>query len=165
MNTDALAVKERATELFTYDASTGELRWRVKRWGHLPGALAGTTMRSGHRRVMVNGCGNFLVHRVVWLMVHGNWPIVDIDHINGDPGDNRLCNLRDVSRSVNIQNLKRAMRTNKSGLLGVTKVCQKWKAGINLFGEKVHLGTFDTPELAQEAYLKVKRHFHEGCTI
>ena len=58
-------------------------------------------------------------HRLAWLMAYGVWPSGDIDHINGDRQDNRLCNLRDVSHSRNLFNRQAPSVGNKARLLGV----------------------------------------------
>ena len=105
-------------------------------------------------------------HRLAWLLTHGAWPAGDIDHINGIRTDNRIANLRDVSRSVNQQNLKTARRDNQTGLLGVKKTrCGTFEARINLNGRYVHLGTFPAAAEAHQAYITAKRKHHEGCTI
>ena len=93
-----------------------------------------------------------------------------VDHINGNRGDNRLCNLRDVSRKINTQNRKSASINNSCGLLGVSEhkgvgKSGRFVAGIYIEGKRKHLGVFDTAQQAHEAYLTAKRKYHEGCTI
>lgn len=56
-------------------------------------------------------CGGILgkkyrAHRIIWLLHYRKWPSAVIDHINGDPSDNRICNLRDVTQAENIRNTK-----------------------------------------------------------
>ena len=109
----------------------------------------------------------YLGYRLAWLYVHGKLPDGDIDHINGKPSDDRIKNLRDVSRSVNLQNQRAARSNNSSGLLGVffQKTMNKWTSKIQLDWKTKSLGYFDTAEEAHAAYLKAKRELHEGCTI
>src|SRR6185369_5842834 len=101
--------------------------------------------------------------------VHGEWPKHDIDHINGDIIDNRIANLRDVPRLLNMQNQRRAQAKNATGFLGVTQDKKRgtYHPKIRIPGEKNprHLGTFRTAEAAHEAYLEAKRKLHAGCTI
>ncbi len=102
-------------------------------------------------------------HRVIWALVHGAWPEADIDHINGDRSDNRLCNLRVVTRAENNRNAKRPT-DNTSGIPGVysTRAPGKWFAKIGAGGKRIYLGTYDTFDLAvqaREAALK-KHGFH-----
>lgn len=104
-------------------------------------------------------------HRLAWLYVYGQWPNGSIDHINGVRTDNRIQNLRDVSHKTNMQNIRAANRRNASGFLGVMPSLSKWQAQINIDGKQTYLGSFDTPELAHEAYVSAKRKHHAGCTI
>ena len=104
--------------------------------------------------------------RLAWLYVHGEWPKGDIDHINGDKLDNRICNLRDVPRHVNSQNQRKPMSTNKTGFLGVYPHKNQFAARIRLPDKsRLFLGLHNTPEEAHAAYLEAKRKYHEGCTI
>jgi hypothetical protein len=123
--------------------------------------------QDGRARIKVGG-RVYSVHRLAWRLAHGKWPDGEIDHINGDKGDNRLCNLRDVDRSTNQQNAKRAQANNKSsGLLGVSfhGSRNKFRAQITYENRRHHIGYFSTAELAHAAYLKEKRRHHAGCTI
>ena len=117
-----------------------------------------------YARVRV-GRGVYAVHRVMWLHVTGDWPAEVIDHINGDPTDNRFCNLRAVSHAVNMQNQRRASSASSTGLLGAIRWKHRFVAQITVGGRARHLGLFDTPEEAHAAYLRAKRVLHEGCTI
>lgn len=85
----------------------------------------------------------YFAHRVIWLLAHGEWPSADVDHINGDRSDNRLVNLRSVSRAENGKN-QGIPRNNKSGILGVcwSKNAAKWQAHIRVGGAQKHLGFF-----------------------
>lgn len=101
-------------------------------------------------------------HRVIWLMHYGSFPTMELDHINGVRDDNRLENLRQVTRSQNIQNLKRARSDNSNGLLGVSykKPNKKWAAAIQKDGKKIHIGLYATAQEAHEAYMQVKDSIH-----
>lgn len=106
-------------------------------------------------------------HRLAWLYVHGEWPVGEVDHINGVKTDNRIDNLRDVPRSINSQNQNRAHCRSGTGLLGVAvdKARGKWVASIFHSGRKWSLGRFDSPEAAHQRYVQEKRLVHPGCTI
>lgn len=165
---------ERLRDLLDYDPNTGIFTWRhdrkvgrnkaflVRRAGDVAGgknAIGYIAIGIDHRRL--------LAHRLAWLHVHGVWPTACIDHINGNRSDNRICNLRDIPHRSNIENQIRPAKNNKSGHLGVRqyKGKQKWSAQIGHHGKYVHLGYFDSPEQASDAYLAAKRRLHEGCTI
>lgn len=94
----------------------------------------------------------YKAHRVLWLMATGQWPINQIDHINGDRADNRLANLRAVSNTDNARNKCRPA-TNTSGVVGVfwNKKCSKWRALIQANGQLKHLGLFDNFDDAVDA--------------
>ena len=105
-----LPSREEVASLLTYDAATGEFFWKRYRNGFvLAGARAGQVLRSGYRSITINrrGC---LEHRLAWLLTHGCVPDadMDIDHINRDRTDNRIENLRVVSRSQNMHNTRRS---------------------------------------------------------
>ena len=105
----------------------------------------------------------FLSHRLAWFLYHKKWPEHDIDHINHDGCDNRIVNLRDVSRLENLRNSRRSKR-NKSGVTGVCfhKVAKKWCAQIAVNGVVIYLGLYDKIEDAAAARLQAeKKHgFH-----
>lgn len=154
---------ERLRELLIYDAQTGLFTRRItnRRW--LAGQVAGSIDVNGHILINVDRV-QYRAHRLAWLYTHGRWPANDIDHMNGVRTDNRLENLRDVTRQVNLQN--RRTSTAKSKLLGAHQhVDGRWKSAIRHNGRQVHLGYFDTPEEAHLAYIHAKRRLHEGCTI
>lgn len=94
-------------------------------------------------------------------------PTKDIDHINGDKADNRICNLREASYSVNSQNRQKANANSKSGLLGAywQPAYGCWVAMLGISGKRKTLGRYPTAEQAHEAYLTAKRQHHAGCTI
>lgn len=98
-------------------------------------------------------------------MAAGRWPNHEIDHRNGIKNDDRWNNLRDATHAVNMQNIRRALKSNGHGHLGATRNGSGYLAQIVVKGKYLYLGTFRTPELANGAYLKAKRELHEGCTI
>ena len=154
-----------ARRLFAYDPATGILTRRVSAPKCRAGARAGCSTGVGHYR-RVRFAGRMpQEHRVAWLMVTGWWPTGELDHINGRRDDNRFANLRDVSRSVNGQNQRRAPAGSSTGVLGVSPSRGRFKAQITVAGQQHFLGRFDCKHEAHEAYLKAKRELHKGCTI
>lgn len=96
----------RLLELLHYDPDFGEFRNRVRR-GQI--GLAGFRTASehgrGYRTLKVDG-RKYLAHRLAWFYVHGEWPPrgLEIDHVNRVRDDNRISNLRVVTRSENNRN-------------------------------------------------------------
>lgn len=136
-----------------YCAETGIFRWRLSNGRtRRCGAVAGRKLPIGYLVVKLNNMTVYL-HRAAWQIVHGSPPDQYIDHINGDPSDNRIINLRDVSQTVNLQNTRKARGT----LLGVARCRKKFKAEIRVAGRKKHLGVFATAEEAHAAFMSARR--------
>ena len=96
-------------ELFDYDPLTGGLYKK----GAEPCEenCCGAWARSGHKKLYVAGHGLFLLHRIAYYMYHRRDPgQMFIDHINGDPADNRIKNLRRCRPTTNARNLNKRGR-------------------------------------------------------
>ena len=145
----------------SYNPKTGEFVWQQSPARAVKaGSVAGFTHPSGHRYISI--CGrSYSAHRVAWLYVYGAWPHLQIDHIDGNPANNSISNLREVTRTQNLQYARKARRDNRSGLLGVSyrNDNKKWQARIQRNGVSVSLGVFDTPEEAHLVYLMYKIYF------
>ena len=162
MNKQPLSA-ERARALFSYDPETGQLRRKnpgnIQRFGELVGKP-----KKYHRVDL--GDKRYSIHRLIWLMQTGSFPAGLVDHINGDRGDNRWCNLRECDPQTNTQNQRRAHKDSITGLLGTFPFRGGFRAAIAMpSGKKKLIGTFNTSEEAHQAYLVVKRQLHLGCTI
>lgn len=151
-------------DLLDYDQRTGRFIWRERRvrpglersdkgWNtRLAGKEpAWRVHRHGHHYIGIE-YKSYAAHRLAWLYVYGEWPVSDIDHINGRPADNRIVNLRLATDSENIRNQRRRI-DNTSGHKGVSwskKSC-KWYAYINVGGKMIALGLFPRKEDAISA--------------
>lgn len=155
MSVQDLTDYEYAHKRFSYDPNTGVLVWKESGPeffesmascrafnSRFSGKESGTNSTSGHRNVLFRGKKR-KVHRVAWLMTYGYWPKF-IDHINGNPSDNRIENLRDVERSENHRNFPKR-KDNRSGCPGVSwyKNRSAWLVRINHEGKEVNLGYYD----------------------
>jgi len=128
---------------FVYDSIVGDLRWRCGvRINHIAGSLD----KKGYRQIKIDGF-NFKAHRLVFCYHYGFMPENMIDHIDRDPGNNHIENLREVSRSCNMFNTK-DFCNNRSGVRGVFwKVRDnRWIAVIGNNGKRLHLGSFSNFE-------------------
>jgi hypothetical protein len=104
----------------------------------------------------------YKAHRLAWLYVYGYMPLKTIDHINGNPYDNRLLNLRLCTLSENQQNSKiRVDNTTGYKGVGFSKSLNKYTVRCRANGKRHNLGYFDTAEKASEAY-KEFAIFHHG---
>lgn len=101
------------------------------------------------------------VHRLVLGLEFGDGK--EVDHINGNKLDNRLSNLRIVTRSINQLNKTKAFSSNSIGLLGVThdprRISKPFRASMMVDQKHIHIGTFATAEEAHSAYMRAKGPF------
>lgn len=156
----------RLKALVRYEPETGVFTWISARGRGKSGEVAGTLLADGYTRIQLDR-RQYLAHRLAVLYTTGELPPddMDVDHINGNRGDNRFSNLRIVLPAVNRQNMRKAKANNKTGLLGVSQDGKRFRAHIWVDGANRHLGTFSTAEEAHAAYLIAKRQLHAGCTI
>lgn len=133
-------------DMFVYERETGLLRWKraVGYGGRVPaGSIAGNVHRGSNGYVQLRFGGRlYYAHRIAWALVNGEWPPLEIDHINGCPSDNRLVNLRLASREQNLHNTRKP--GGVAGVKGVSwsKHKQAWHARIRSGGRQYHLGYF-----------------------
>lgn len=152
-------------EIFIYE--NGKLLWRASLSGksRVAGEIAGYMNDDGYIVVEVGGraVGG---HRIVWLMHKGKWPRGEIDHRNGVRHDNRIENLREVTRITNSENRRNAPITSRSGLLGAESLPSgRFRSRIRSKGLLYELGIFDTAKEAHAAYVSAKRAIHAGNTL
>ena len=152
---------ERLNSLLHYNASTGEFRWKRRddrdaAWNaKMAGRIAGTNSR-GYIGIRIDS-RRYLAHRLAWVMIRGTIPPgMQIDHIDMNPTNNRIDNLRLATQSQNNAN---SIHKSASGIKGVTwrEDRGRWIARITINKRPVRIGCFDTAEEAHLAYLKRAR--------
>ena len=157
---EKLLTSEDVKELFNYNPSTGIFtRCRATCNAVTAGEVVGSKMSNGYLTASRFG-KMYRLHRLAWIHYYGEWPDGDVDHINGIRSDNRLDNLRVLSRSYNNLNKSKANSQNKLGVLGVS-VCKKSKryvAEFKIDGKRYHK-RFDLLEEAEEQYLEWKSKY------
>lgn len=137
-------------ELYDYDPATGRFTHKATN------KLAGNPNKPrGYVSLTINK-KRYYAHRLAWLFAYGEWPAKSIDHINRDPADNRLQNLRVASQSENNQNRKTRGVSYIKGRQGG----KKYTAQICHEGRKYQLGYYETEAEAHAAYLGAKRVLH-----
>jgi hypothetical protein len=139
---EEILAQARLKELFSYDEETGIFRRKTTITHNAKkGSIAGTLNKKlGYVIISVDN-NQYYLHRLVWLYVNGSFPSKQIDHINRDRSDNRICNLREVTSGQNKQNTNLRI-DNKSGAKGVFwyEPRKKWIAYIRLNGKRHSLG-------------------------
>ena len=149
---------QRVRHLFDY--VNGQLVRKI----YKKGSVFGYRSSGGYLRGMIDGqC--YMVHRIIWLWHNGYHPETEIDHINRNPSDNKIENLRVVSRQCNKRNAG-IRKDNKTGVKGVsfTEKRKVWRAKIRLNGKSAFLGDFkDFTEAVYHRYAAEQCLGWHGC--
>jgi hypothetical protein len=152
-----MLTQEELKLLVNYDQETGLFTWKVKRQGKIKSNLGWITDK-GYVEICIAG-KRLKAHRWAWFYVYGELP-KQIDHINCNKTDNRLCNLRIVTNKQNHEN-RGAQKNNTSGFKGVTHFENKWRSQIMHNRKNYYIGLFDT---AKEAHIAYKKKANELFT-
>lgn len=149
---------------FYFDADLGRLRWKKSTSIRMRvGDIAGHRRTNGYRAICILG-RLYTEHRVVWLINYGDWPSLELDHINGIRDDNRLSNLRLATRFQNMQN-QPAHRGGRALHVGVKHNRGRYIVTIQKDNKRHYLGCYATPDEAAQAYIAAKLKFHEFCPV
>lgn len=182
MATKPLPSPEVLRQLLSYDPETGKLFWKewpqhtflsgpdqdryCRRWNTIySGKQAMQTIESkGYCVGRVQGATQ-KAHRVAWAIHFGEWPVGQIDHINGIKTDNRIANLREVTPAGNSQNRPKRC-DNSTGITGVFRRKAGWSALIVVNQKHIWLGAFPSKAEAasarKEAEMKYGFHPNHG---
>jgi hypothetical protein len=157
-------------ECFLYDAESGFLQWRIRPREHFrnntgwhnfnhqfAGCLAGWVKANGRREIKLDGRA-YKAARIIWALHVGHGNFGQIDHIDGNPANNKLSNLRDVTARQNAQN-RNVNVPNSSGIRNVTwhKQAKKWWVRITVEGVTRSFGLFDDLDEAVSAAEQKRR--------
>jgi len=142
----------------------GTLYWNC---GRKFGKQAGYMNKDGYIEINVNfGYKNnkkFLAHRVIFA-IHFNYFPDLIDHIDRNPKNNLIENLRDANKTINAINTD-VCKKNTSGIKGVryNKNTDSYEVYINIkidgSKKKLHLGLFKDIEEAKNIRLKAEKTY------
>lgn len=150
---EAAITQEMLTKLFSYDPLTGDV---TKLIGPGRGTILRSKGRHGYAHTKI-GKRKFQLHRVIWMLVHGEWPPSLVDHKDGNTANNSIENLRLATPGQNVANM-RLCRRNSTGIKGVVATPGgKFKAFLHHNRKQKYLGTFDTKELAATAYAEAAK--------
>ncbi len=137
------------TEKLIYNPETGIFNW--KRTGRKAGGLC----KFGYRRINIFG-KKYYAHLLAWFFTYGEFPKLEVDHINNDKDDNRISNLRLATRNQNCLNTTLS-KASTSGYKGVYwhKHSKKWNLQYTFNGKVKSGGYFNSKEEAYQKYNKI----------
>lgn len=172
--TDVTELRNWLIDNVSYNEETGICYWLTSKWnasrtqGHYVGDVVGRIDNNGYCVITFNLTGKpkkYLVHRLIWLIQTGDWPIECIDHINNIRTDNRWCNLREASKGENCRN-RSHMTNNTTGHIGIcihytTKKGHYYRAEIATNGVLEHIYSYSLEECIEWRRLKVKEQHKE----
>lgn len=169
-------------ELLSYDSETGAFFWKYrhlkycpsetqqKRWNTRYANKKADSARDklrGYRKLCILG-QTYAAHRVAWAMHYGEWPGCVIDHIDGNPANNEIANLRAVDHVINARN-RAVTDSNQCGIMGVRwdGKREKWRVSVSTDKAKnQHIGFYDellhAQIAAQAAYKAAGYHDNHG---
>lgn len=143
--------QSRLMELFIYDSVTGEFTRTMSKRSDRIGKPAGAPNGFGHIQIRIDGVLH-MAHRLAFLYVYGSFPTTNVDHIDGNPSNNSICNLRLATPKENQENVKLRV-DNTSGHKGVTWNTRdrKWVARVQHHRVRILVGKFDLLDQAVQA--------------
>lgn len=98
-------------KLVSYDPESGRIARRDNP------KFTGSFDKDGYLIIKVK-CKQYKAHRLAWFLYYGEFPEMEIDHINRNRADNRICNLREVTRGDNTRNENKTPNP-KTGVIGI----------------------------------------------
>lgn len=163
---------EFARDRLDYNQETGVLTWKTKPvtrkidayWNRrYAGTEAGFSRPFPYRSVKIVYDGKkrtILEHLLIWLIMTGSFPEAEIDHVDHDGENNSWANLRAASRDENARNRIKSAGTKFAGKGVSVNARGRYFSRIGFDNKRLHLGMFNTPEEAAEAYNKAALKLH-----
>lgn len=146
-------------ERLIYDPETGIFVWLDSLGGVKLGSVCGHVNNRGYVRITIDG-RRHRAHRLAWLYVYGKFPRDQIDHIDGNPSNNKMSNLRECTGSENSQNA----RIRKDKKLRIKNVYFHKKSGryrVQVTSNKRRYEkVFDVLEDAAADALRARKEMH-----
>lgn len=148
-------------EQFQLNVDEGTLTRKKSVGQHKAGTQAGTRTIEGYYQMGIGG-KRHLVHRVVFYMSTGQDPQgFHVDHINGDPSDNRPENLRIATQVENLRHRATMVSSNRSGYRNVSwnTRWKGWQVSVTVNGKRIQRRFQDIADAARCAAELRAKHF------
>lgn len=137
----------------------GNLLWIKSGRGRQIGVAAGNKRKDGYTSICIN-YKDFLLHRLVFLYHKGYMPKT-VDHIDGNPENNKIENLRECTQSENLYNTSKSS-LNTSGYKNVYRNNGRWEVKVKVNKITKYFGRYDDIELADLVATEVRNKYHAG---
>lgn len=158
----------RIRALLDYDRTTGQFRWKrptvrqPKRW------FAGNKSVRNYWRLYIDG-HHYLAHVIAFVIVRGRWPRHEISRRDRDQTNNRWSNLRELPHSKVVLNRRKGVN-NTTGYRGVSQYRTpagrlRFRAALDIHGQRVGLGLFDTAKDAGMAWVKAAQEIYGDAYV
>lgn len=153
-----MITRERLKELLEYNPETGLFSRLQNRANQKKGSIVGTKDKDGYLEVTLDRV-KYKLHRLAWFYSYNNWPI-EIEHDNRIKDDNRLCNLRNVTRVQNSKNHP----LHKDNKLGISGLCWNRGAWQVYIGKRKYVGRYKDffEACCARKSAEFKENFHEN---
>jgi hypothetical protein len=156
-----MLTQEKLKSFINYDPNAGIFTriGYLDRWNNfvVKNKVLSTLSNEGYLIISIQG-KRYKAHRLVFLYMF-NTNISDdfeVDHIDGNRGNNKLDNLKLADRCINMKN-KSLYSNNTTNVIGVCKSGNRYRARINVDGKRISLGLFDTIEEAAKVRLEFEQ--------
>ena len=152
-----MITQQRLFELFDY--KDGNLYWKVNRQYIKSGSVAGTNRDDGYIVICVDQ-KRYRAHRLIFMFHNGYYPN-EIDHIDGNPANNKIENLRESNRKLNMMNVGR-YSTNTSGYKNISWNANrcKWQVRLRVNNMNKSFGYYEDLELADLVAQEARNKYH-----
>lgn len=154
---------EMLREMIDYNPETGDMVWKEREGRARARATAGKMVgtKRGRYRVVNVFQNRLYVHRVAFALANGRWPKPFCDHINGDPSDNRACNLREATHLQSSWNIS-GHKNSRSGIKGVAwhPKNRRWTTRVTVNKRSYSFGCYEQLQDAAEAVRAGRAKLH-----
>ena len=154
---------EMLRSMIDYNPDTGAMRWKERQGRARGRARAGQPVgyfKRPYRTINIYG-NKLYVHRVAFALANNRWPYPICDHINGNPDDNRACNLREATPLQSAHNIS-GHKKSFSGVKGVAwhPKNRRWTTRVMHKGRSYAFGCYATIKEAAQAVRAGREQLH-----